>query len=1491
MFLLSLEINERFKFCRLDCLRRLSKGTVDFSVFTVEDLVTAANEEIEILITNELRYNNKDKYEYEVVAVVNDKTGIKSRHDLRGKRYCHPGYGYETDWTRILANYFEASVVTPSCDPKLTITENRIKATAGFFKESCKAGPWVNNPILDIQLKRKYPHLCELCGNPSKCSVGDEYWGRRGSLLCLTDGAGDISWARLDDVEPHFGLTPGTAEATTEGYSFLCPDDSVLPLNTSKPCVWVVKPWPVVATKRTKAQEIQEIVSSLSQNDRSSWRYNLLKLMEIAYTTLEKLDPIVPIEGYLHEAPGFLSANSFSGCHPPRTIKICTTSIIENAKCAWLRESAAVYGIEPDLDCIKADNTTHCMLALNLNAADVVMVPSDLVQEAINHYNLKTLFYETVNVDQKYITVAVTRPDSDITNFEDMRGKKSCFPLYDGVAWNTVKHVLLTKKLIQECPLNNEMAKFFGPSCTPGLPKNESHSLRKNCQEDTFNGEFGALHCLSSGVGDVAFVSRNSIRKFVSDKSEDNPGSKLKIEDFRIVCENKSKPCHLSWSPVGQAMVRTNSTDLWLKDTLDVFLQLDNLFGKNYKTLTTPFTMFGKYDGKSNILFHDVTVRLRSVPTTKDFDIMPYRYENFTNSDKMCIKSQGYKKVASNLFFMSTKRDGTKPSSLPKKKITSVLQTSTRAREESTERNNVKKTEVPLKTRTKPASVTNVKDKTVDNNRIKTRITKSVSKTEKPLKVITSSSETKVTSAVTKTSKRNVPVTPPSSRVSKTQYFPSKSMYSNALKIDEATINNVASTSRDIKANEIKPKTVSNKTGEKDSGKTSTKKALNQKDRSKTSNSNKVSEDRSTYRAKVRTKIKSKDVSPDSSSLSERPRTATLRKGSIVNDNIVGPDVPKRMVPKVIKEIVKVKTPSPKFDDYNYEDDFESYESDFEAYSSSSSANLDNISGEETSSVSSSSNNGDNLPSPREFTSAQKKNYKHKQILDNIKESVEKENANLKMQEVQRNNPASLSDEGFEEQKSLQFINFLDAKKKYAHRKSMEIKRKRGEEILNMIRLDTCSFTLFDLPPVPYEIFIKNYGRSNTIQTAVQTNEDYISEEIQTEDITNNSRWTQFPVCFSKIETTNPNYWEIYKSDYLGAGGDNLVKEKTAEKSIHDNYLNSFLLSAGTLILKIQTESILKNYEKLQKNSRDIPFSDGYILFNTTKSILKDCSVKCLSFCCDNNNKVMTVHVRKKREFDGYGSVICSLDEEGDIILWSVIIKNNSTKTNPISYTNWSDVVLVKNTRISLKMIHPELEDLQCTDFVVNTVNSNYVFVSTNYGFIIHHLIKGGRSNVKKFVPESNSVANCLETCPFSSNYFLVGFSDGNINLYSRLVEKPLMVLSDKEGNLENTGIQIIQWSRNKPFIMYTKDSSNTIHIWDLNESDIYPTYSIPFKKEITCMKLSHPAIENNTRKSYMVMIIGTEDGNLYLHLLSDEHGQQPSETYKDHVNTFFKIR
>ncbi|XP_063912474.1 transferrin [Zophobas morio] len=622
---------------RLDCLRKISKGQADFSVFTPEDLVTATNSEIEVLLTDELRYTD-NKFEYEVVAVTQNSARIRSRHDLKGKRFCHPGYGYETDWTRILANYLEASIIPQMCNTKLTITENRIKASSEFFNSACKAGPWVNNPKLNLELKSKYPNLCALCDNPTLCEISDKYWGRRGSLFCLTDGAGDISWARLDDVRLHFGLVPGNNESTPEGYSFLCPDGTSKPLNSTNPCVWVVKPWPVVATKRTAAQDIQEFLSTLTNVDSDSWQGAVLHLIENFHLTITKLQPIEPIETFLEKATGFLNANSFSGCHPPRTIRVCTTSIIENAKCAWLRESAAVYGIEPDLECLKADNTTHCMDAVANNAADIVMVPPDLLNPAMKKYNLSTLFYETVNDDGKYLTIAITRNDTTVNKLTDLQGYKACFPSYDGVAWNTVAHSLHQRKALNSCPVSAAVKNFFGASCIPGLPGNEAV-----CDGNSYRGDMGALQCLIDRKGDVAFISKNSLPDFINSPILNYYGS-IQVSTFNVMCEQKSEGCHLSWAPAGQAMIRANTTDLWFQDTLDVFLQIDNLFGRNHKSFTTPLQLFGPYNGKSNILFHDSTIRLRSVPRSRNFDTMQRLYqEDILPTSDECVSSASIK--------------------------------------------------------------------------------------------------------------------------------------------------------------------------------------------------------------------------------------------------------------------------------------------------------------------------------------------------------------------------------------------------------------------------------------------------------------------------------------------------------------------------------------------------------------------------------------------------------------------------------------------------------------------------------------------------------------------------------------------------------------------------------------------------------------------------------------------------------------------------------
>ncbi|CAH1989627.1 unnamed protein product [Acanthoscelides obtectus] len=696
---------------------------------------------------------------------------------------------------------------------------------------------------------------------------------------------------------------------------------------------------------------------------------------------------------------------------------------------------------------------------------------------------------------------------------------------------------------------------------------------------------------------------------------------------------------------------------------------------------------------------------------------------------------------------MSTKKDGIKVSKTPTIKQSSSRLV-TKVREDSADRKHVKKVEDQIKKLKPPTTL--LKQKSVDANR--PQPTKSNFKLKSASG--TSSEETKLKV------KRSV------AGVSKTRFFPnSKAMISNALKDGDTEVAKISgskvSGKVDTEMAKVKSSSrkesnsVSNKSISKISKSGSNSHTSNKRDanelKGKTSSTATRSKVNSTpvpkqkqsdsdcssissrYEMKSIAKVKStsKDTSRqtylDSNSdiMSERPGTATLRKGRLVNTNIVGPEVPEELVPKLVKEhsmLLKpfefrseskskgksvsrketkgsktkpnanekspnssagsrhslrnanleipstsktklkdkpsdteneqIVTPmnsegSHKSDSSNerdYEDDFNSYESDFEKYSSSSSSlHVPDISGEDTSSISSSEGN-----SPLELTSATKRlssagtdedkqmdsghydmpDYKHKQILDNIKELVEKENANL---DVQKNNTASLSDEGFEDQRSLQFINFLDAQKKTIRRRSMEIRKKRGEEILSMIKLDTFSYTLFDLTPVPYEVFIKNYGRTNTVQSATQTGDDDIDEEIQTDNISVDMKWTQIPVCFSKLSLDEPSFWRTYKNEYLGVGSEYTVEPNLVKKPCNEHYLNKFLLSAGTLITKILEERDSENISSLKKNSRDLPFSDGYIAFNTTKSALRGSSVDYISFGCDNNKVFATVHTQKDK--------------------------------------------------------------------------------------------------------------------------------------------------------------------------------------------------------------------------------------------------------------------
>lgn len=389
----------------------------------------------------------------------------------------------------------------------------------------------------------------------------------------------------------------------------MCPDGHLQPLTTKTPCIWVAKPWSAIAAQRNRAEEIQTMLQSVTHDNEDSWQNALLSLLESYHVNVTTLDTSIPIADYLDQAVGFQSAYSFAACSQPRSIVFCTSSILEHYKCSWLQETSAAYGIEPNIQCIRAES---CLNDTKHHITDVMIVDQDQRVRAERDFNLKPLLYEfTVDAYERYVVVAVVKGNSNIHSFNDLRGKRACFPEFEGAAHISVLQTLQNLTLIPSnsnelCSLRN----FFShDSCT-------WHTDSTNCDIGKYKGELGALRCLAEGKGDVAFVSSATFQKLTNGQLKDFDWAH-EVHNVRLLCpygqraRHENEKCYLHWTPHGHIMIH-NATQLTRSNEIYNSLRdMDQLFGKQYKSHTIPFSMFGPFDRKNNVIFRDTTDGLR----------------------------------------------------------------------------------------------------------------------------------------------------------------------------------------------------------------------------------------------------------------------------------------------------------------------------------------------------------------------------------------------------------------------------------------------------------------------------------------------------------------------------------------------------------------------------------------------------------------------------------------------------------------------------------------------------------------------------------------------------------------------------------------------------------------------------------------------------------------------------------------------------------------
>lgn len=88
--------------------------------------------------------------------------------------------------------------------------------------------------------------------------------------------------------------------------------------------------------------------------------------------------------------------------------------------------------------------------------------------------------------------------------------------------------------------------------------------------------------------------------------------------------------CYLSWTSKGVLMTSQNKTQIRINEIINTLKTMDNHFGKKkFRSGNIPFTMFGPFDQKTNVLFKDNTDSLKTTYELMKVSNFPRNLESF----------------------------------------------------------------------------------------------------------------------------------------------------------------------------------------------------------------------------------------------------------------------------------------------------------------------------------------------------------------------------------------------------------------------------------------------------------------------------------------------------------------------------------------------------------------------------------------------------------------------------------------------------------------------------------------------------------------------------------------------------------------------------------------------------------------------------------------------------------------------------------------------
>ncbi|XP_060774299.1 saxiphilin-like isoform X2 [Neoarius graeffei] len=319
-----------------------------------------------------------------------------------------------------------------------------------------------------------------------------------------------------------------------------------------------------------------------------------------------------------------------------KKMRWCIVSEPERRKCADLAKvlgaafppAATMYS---QLSCVRASSTVDCLSKIRDNKADLVSLDAGEVYSAVKQFGLAAVAKEVYSDGTCILAVAVVR-ETSLIDIHSLKGTTSC---HSGARWTSGWNLPLGQLLFHNLlpwaegqPLTQAVSAFFNASCVPGAGTMPFNNLCSKCQgqrsyisqrnfycETSHNEPFyhnqGALRCLKSGAGDVAFVDHTALDS-IDDSVKD---------EYRLLCPDGTRAplssfrkCNFGHGPGGAVVTRINNQNLARK-----FLSaIQTAFGwkgrENHRFQLFDSSAYGVGD----LLFRDVTDKLSILQQGKD---------------------------------------------------------------------------------------------------------------------------------------------------------------------------------------------------------------------------------------------------------------------------------------------------------------------------------------------------------------------------------------------------------------------------------------------------------------------------------------------------------------------------------------------------------------------------------------------------------------------------------------------------------------------------------------------------------------------------------------------------------------------------------------------------------------------------------------------------------------------------------------------------------